>query len=153
MISPANSPAAVVVALALVVTGTADAFAQSRLNEHPTERAVVAPRPPMRPQQNLIVPPIAGQIVAPIGSPVGSPYRNAVPLPPPVPSHPFEHDRDHDRDRAAFAAGVAAGVVIGAGAVAAPAPDYGGADCTQFPSYDARSGTYVGADGILRPCP
>ena len=169
MINPASLGTAAAMALMiLVVTGSADAFAQSRISE----RAIVPPLPPMRSKPGVIVGPVAGPIVGPIGSPIvgpiGSPNRNAMPLSPPVPNHPFDHDhdrdRDRDRERGAFAAGVAAGVALG-GVVASPAPgvyyapipsptdDPVGYCARMYSSYDPQSGTYIGDDGNPHPCP
>jgi hypothetical protein len=71
--------------------------------------------------------------------------------------------RDYGGAAAAGVAGLAAGALIG-GAIAsqqAPvAPAYGAADpntvayCSQrYRSYDPASGTYLGYDGVRRPCP
>jgi hypothetical protein len=71
--------------------------------------------------------------------------------------------RDYGGAAAAGVAGLAAGALIG-GAIAsqqAPvAPAYGAADpntvayCSQrYRSYDPASGTYLGYDGLRRPCP
>jgi hypothetical protein len=158
MINPASFGAATAVALILVLMGPA--VAQSRVNEHASERAIVPPLPPMRTKPGVIVGPIASPIVGPIGSP----NRTATPLAPPVPNRPFDHDRDRERERGAFAAGVAAGVAIG-GAVAAPVPgvydvpmpsptyDPVGYCTWMYSSYDPQSGTYIGDDGNPHPCP
>jgi hypothetical protein len=102
----------------------------------------------MRPQPNLIVPPISGQIVGPIASP----SRGATPVPPPS-AYRFE-DRDRGGERGAFAAGVAAGVATGVILGGAPAVGSSpAADCTTSSSYDALARTYVSDDGNLRSCP
>jgi hypothetical protein len=163
MISPAGSGIAAI-ALAVVLMGPADSLAQSKVSDRPNDRAIVPPRPPMRAQQGLIVPPIAGPIVAPIGSA----QLTHMPLQQAVPNHPFDRDRDrehrHDDDRGAFAAGIAAGVVLG-GALASPSPgiyyapapspidDPVGYCAWMYSSYDPQSGTYIGDDGAPHPCP
>lgn len=161
MINPASFTAPVV-ALAFILAGPTDGFAQSKINERPHERANPVPRSPMRTNQPSGILAKPGPIVGPIASP----QRDVVPVPSAPSNRVDDHDRDHDRDRdrGAFAAGVAAGVVVG-GALASPAPgvyyvptpspiDDPVGYCTwMYSSYDPQSGTYIGDDGNPHPCP
>jgi Ni/Co efflux regulator RcnB len=62
--------------------------------------------------------------------------------------------RDRNRAVAAGVAGLAAGAIIGGALSQNSAPGRSVAYCQQrYRSYDVRSGTYMGYDGVRRRCP
>jgi hypothetical protein len=71
-------------------------------------------------------------------------------------AQPYYYRRNRGNAAAAGALGLAAGAIIG-GAIAsqqAQAAQSSHAYCSQrFRSYDPRSGTYLGYDGLRHPCP
>lgn len=151
MINSRGFAAATAMSLILVLAAWTDALAQSKINEHPN----VLPRPPLK---NIQPRPVA----APAAVAQHPATTSAAPAAAPAPTAAANQTGDHDGNRGAFAAGVAAGVVIGGAAAApgiyyvpVPSPaDDAVAYCTQtYSSYDPQSGTYVGDDGNLHPCP
>jgi BA14K-like protein len=159
--------AATAIALILAIAAPAASHAENRIASHPA-RANTLPRPPMRPLQTGTV------IAAPAAQ--AQPPRVMSSAPSVAMGHAEERghagDHGHDRGPRIIVVGVPSDYYYGpptyyapgyygdqysdGGPATGPSPlgDTSASNCAQtYSSYDPQSGTYIGDDGMVHPCP